>query len=117
MPEIFTIAEQAIIDKASQDLYRYERICAEHSAILRRDLGALTKAQREYKANSKPMGALPCRNEFDSYIEDSEKVLKKDCRTVLEFEAAYKFDRVIANLLFFVATFMWYTLRTLSAGS
>ncbi|KAF8343486.1 hypothetical protein F5887DRAFT_973233 [Amanita rubescens] len=74
MPGTFTIAEQAIIAKASQDLYRYERICTEHSAVLRRDLGALTKAQREYKANSKPMG-LP---------RHSEKVLKKDCRTVLD---------------------------------
>ena len=45
------------------------------------------------------MGFLPRRDEFDRYIEDSEKVLKKDCRTVLEYEVAYKFDGVIANLL------------------
>ncbi|KAF8349643.1 hypothetical protein F5887DRAFT_947384 [Amanita rubescens] len=82
---MFTAAEQAIIAKASQDLYRYERTCTEHSAILRRDVEALTKAQQEYKANSlNPMGFMPCRDEFDRYIEHSEKVLKTDCRTVLD---------------------------------
>lgn len=50
MPKQFTAAEQAIIAKASQDLYRYEKTCTEHSAILRRDIEALTKAQQEYKA-------------------------------------------------------------------
>ena len=118
MPEKLTVAERAIVAKASQDLYRYERTCTEHSAILRRDLGAFSKAYEEYSANSNQLGFMPPRDEFDRYIEDSEKVLKKDCRNVLEY-AAYKLDGVIhsANLLFSEATFMWYMLRTFSAGS
>jgi hypothetical protein len=89
-----TVAEQAIVTKASQDLYRYERICEEHSAILRRDPDGCLKAHREYTANSNSMGFMPARDEFDRYIEESEEVLKKECRTLLEY-ASYKFDGVI----------------------
>jgi hypothetical protein len=83
MSKKLTVAEQAIVAKASQDLYRYERICEEHSAVLRRDAEACIKAHQEYTANSPPMGFMPPRNEFDRYIEESENVLKKECRTVL----------------------------------
>ena len=91
MPKKLTVAEQAIVAKASQDLYRYERICEEHSAVLRRDPDGCTKAHQEYTANSNPMGFLPPRDEFDRYIEESEKVLEKECSTLLEY-ASYKFD-------------------------
>jgi hypothetical protein len=103
------------VAKASQDLYRYERICEEHSAVLScvRDAEACIKAHQEYTANSPPMGFMPPCNEFDRYIE----VLKKECRTVLEY-AAYKFDGSnSANLLFSVVIFMWYTLGSFFAGS
>ena len=40
MPKKLTVAEQVVVAKASQDLYRYERICEEHSAVLRRDVEA-----------------------------------------------------------------------------
>jgi hypothetical protein len=101
MPKKLTVAERAIVAKASQDLYRYERTCTEHSAVLRRDLGAFSKAYEEYSANSNPMGFMPPRDEFDRYIEDSEKVLKKDCRNVLEY-AAYKLDGVIVLIYCFL---------------
>ncbi len=88
MQKELTAAEQAIVDKASQDLYRYERICTEHSAVLRADLEAFTKAYQEYATNSKnPTGFMSPREEFDRYIEDAEKVLKKDCKTALEYAA------------------------------
>jgi hypothetical protein len=117
MPKKLTDAEEAIVAKASQDLHRYERICKEHSAILRRDTEGCDKAYQEYAANSNGFVPPPF-NELDHHIEESEKVLKKECRTLLEY-AAYKFDGSdSANLpLFSVATFMWYTLRTFSAGS
>ena len=102
MAKKLTVAEQAIVAKASQDLYRYERICEEHSAILRRDVEACTKAHQEYTANSPPMGFMPPHNEYDRYIEESEKVLKKKCSTALEY-AAYKFDGVIVLILFSVS--------------
>lgn len=54
MPKKLTVAEHAIVAKASQDLYRYERTCEEHSAVLRRDLEGCTKAHQEYTANSNP---------------------------------------------------------------
>lgn len=101
MPKKLTVAEQAIVVKASQDLYRYERTCEEHSAVLRRDLEGCTKAHKEYTANSNPTGFMPPRNEFDRYIEESEKVLKKECRTVLEY-AAYKFDGVMVLIYCFL---------------
>ena len=41
------------------------------------------------------MGFLPRRDEFHRYIEHSEKVLKKDCRTVLEFEAASRANNIL----------------------
>ena len=85
MPKKLTVAEQVVVAKASQDLYRYERICEEHSAVLRRDVEACLKAHQEYTANSPPMGFMPPSNEFDRYIEESEKVLEKKCRTVLEY--------------------------------
>ena len=94
MPKKLTVAEQAIVAQASQDLYRYERTCEEHSAILRRDPAACMKAHREYTANSPPMGFMPPGDEFDHYIEESEKVLTKECRTVLEY-ASYKFNGVV----------------------
>ena len=63
------------------------------------------------------MNFMPLSNEFDCYIEESEKVLKKECRTVLEY-AAYKSDGSNGvNLLFFVAIFMWCTLGSFFAGS
>ena len=114
MPKTLTAAELAIVAKASQDLYQYEKTCEEHSAVLRRDLEAYTKAYQEYTANSNPMGFMPTRDEFDRYIEESEEVLKKDCKTVLEY-VAYKFDGVI--VIISLATFTWYTLRSFSAGS
>ena len=106
MPKTFTVAEQAIITKSSQDLYRYSRICEERSAILRRDPEACRKAHQEYSANSPPMGFMPPCNEYDRHIEEAEKVLKKECRTAIEY-AVYKFDGSnSANLLFSVAMFM-----------
>ncbi|KAF8808767.1 hypothetical protein BYT27DRAFT_7095966 [Phlegmacium glaucopus] len=84
MPEKLTVAEQAIVAKASQDLYQYERICEEHSAILLRDLEGCTKEHQEYTENSNLTGFMPPCNKFDHYIEESEKVLKKECRTVLD---------------------------------
>jgi hypothetical protein len=38
------------------------------------------------------MGFLPSRDEFDRYIEleESEKVLKKKCITLLEYVTCYK---------------------------
>lgn len=87
MPKELTVAEQAIVAKASQDLYRYERIWTEHSEILQKDLEAYTKAYREYKATSNPTDFQPPLNEVDRHIEDSEKVLKKDCKTLLEYAA------------------------------
>ncbi|KAH9970538.1 hypothetical protein BGW80DRAFT_1329859 [Lactifluus volemus] len=84
MPKKLTVAEQAIVAKASQDLYQYEKTCEEHSAVLRKDLEGLTKAHQEYTANSNPMGFTPPRDEFDHYIEESEKVLKKECKTLLD---------------------------------
>jgi hypothetical protein len=89
----------AIVTKASQDLYRYERICEEHSAILRRDPDGCLKAHREYTANSNSMGFMPARDEFDRYIEESEEVLKKECRTLLDHlhvvHAAYFLCRLL----------------------
>jgi len=82
MAKKLTVAELAIVAKASQDLYRYERICEEHSAILRRDPDGCLKAHQEYTANSNSMGFMPARDEFDRYIEESEEVLKKECRTL-----------------------------------
>ena len=101
MPEKLTVAERAIVAKASQDLYRYERTCTEHSTVLRRDLGAFSKAYEEYSANSNQLGFMPPRDEFDRYVEDSEKVLKKDCINVLEY-AAYKLDGVIVLIYYFL---------------
>jgi hypothetical protein len=101
MPKKLTVAEQAIAAKASQDLYRYEKTCEEHSAVLRRDSEGCTKAHQEYTANSNPMGFMPPRDEFDHYIEESEKVLKKECRTVLEY-AVYKFDGVLVLICCFL---------------
>lgn len=85
MSKELTVAEQVIVSKAAQDLHRYERTCSEHSAILRSDLDAFMKAYQEYKANSNLTDFMPPRDEFERYIEDSEKVLKKDCKTVLEY--------------------------------
>jgi hypothetical protein len=61
-------------------IYRYERTREGQSAVLRRDLEGCSKAHQEseYTANSWLRAA---RDEFDRYIEESEKVLKKDCRT------------------------------------
>lgn len=95
MPKKFTAAEQALITKASKDLYRYEKIAEEHSVILRKDLEGLNRAHQEYTANSPPMGFLPPRDEFDRYIEESEKVLTKKCRTLLEYATCCNFDGVI----------------------
>ena len=81
MPKKFTVAEEAIITKASQDLHQYERICEEHSVVLRRDAEGSMKAHQEYTANSLPMGFIPPRD--DHYIEELEKELKKECKTVL----------------------------------
>lgn len=100
LTDALTDAEQAIVAKASQDLYRYERICEEHSAVLRKDAEACIKAHQEYTANSPPMGFMPPRNEFDRYIKESENVLKKECRTVLEY-ATCKFGGVIVLIYFF----------------
>jgi hypothetical protein len=86
MPKKFTVA---LITKASQDFYRYERIAEEHSVILRKDLEGSNRAHQEYTANSPPMGFLPSRDEFDRYIEESEKVLKKKCITLLEYVTCY----------------------------
>ncbi|KAK2467547.1 hypothetical protein APHAL10511_000402 [Amanita phalloides] len=103
MPKKLTVAEQAIVAKASQDLYRYERTCEEHSAVLRRDLGGCTKAYQEYTANSNPMGFMPARDEFDLYVEESEKVLKKECRTMLDHlhvvQAAYFLCRLLMRMV------------------
>lgn len=33
------------------------------------------------------MGFMPTREEFDRYIEESEKVLKKECKTALEYDS------------------------------
>jgi hypothetical protein len=85
----------SIITKASQDLHRYERIAEEHSVILRKDLDGLNRAHQEYAANSPPMGFLPPRDEFNRYIEESEKVLTKKCRTLLEHATCCKFNGVI----------------------
>jgi hypothetical protein len=42
--------------------------------------------------DSNPLGFMPSCNGFDRYIEESEKVLKKECKTLLEYAAsAYKF--------------------------
>jgi hypothetical protein len=87
MPKKLTVTEQAIVAKASQDLYQYERTCEEHSVVLHRDLEGCTKAHQEYTANSNPMGFMPPHDEFDCYIGESEKVLKKDCRTVLRISS------------------------------
>jgi hypothetical protein len=95
MPEKFTAAERDLITKASQDLHRYERIAEEHSVILRKDLDGLNRAHQEYAANSPPMGFLPPRDEFNRYIEESEKVLTKKCRTLLEHATCCKFNGVI----------------------
>ncbi|KAM6501540.1 hypothetical protein JOM56_001517 [Amanita muscaria] len=99
MSENLTVAEQAIVAKASQDLYRYERTCEEHSAVLSRDLEGCIKVHEEYTANSNPMSFMPPRDEFDRHIEESEKVLKKDCRTVLDHlhvvHAAYFLCRLL----------------------
>lgn len=99
MPKKLTVAEQAIAAKASQDLYQYEKICEEHSAVLRRDSEGCLKAHQEYTANANPMGFMPPRDEFDCYIEESEKVLKKDCRTVLEY-AVCQFNGVVVVLIY-----------------
>jgi hypothetical protein len=101
MPKKLTVAEQAIVTKASIDLYRYERICEEHSAVLRGDVEGFTKAHQEYTANSNPTGFMPPRDEFDRYIEESEEVLKKECRTLLEY-ASYEFDGVIVLIYCFL---------------
>ncbi|KAH9970524.1 hypothetical protein BGW80DRAFT_1329785 [Lactifluus volemus] len=99
MPKKLTVAEQAIVAKASQDLYQYEKTCEEHSAVLRKDLEGSTKAHQEYTANSNPMGFTPPRDEFDRYIEESEKVLKKECKTLLDHlhvvHAAYFLCRLL----------------------
>jgi hypothetical protein len=102
MPKKLTVAELAIVNKASQDLFRYERTCEEHSAVLRGDLEGYTKAHQEYTANSNPVGFMPPRAEFDRYIEESEKVLKKECRTILEY-ALYEFDGVIVLIYCFLS--------------
>ena len=44
------------------------------------------------------MGFMPRRDEFHRYIEHSENVLKKDCRTVL----AFKFDGAIVLISCFL---------------
>ena len=93
---VFTAAERDLITQGSQDLYRYERIAEEHSLILRKDLKGLNKAHQEYTANSPPMGFLPPRDEFDRYIEDSEKVLTKKCITLLEYAIRVSLIKVIA---------------------
>ena len=98
MPKKFTVAEEAIITKGSQDLHRYERICEEHSVVLRRDPEGSMKAHQEYTANSPPMGFMPTNDEFDHYIEVSGKVLKTECRTLLEY-VAYKFDHGVIVLI------------------
>ena len=98
---MLTVPEQAIVVKAFQDLYRYERTCEEHSVVLRRDVESTTKAHQEYTANSLPMGFIPPRDEFDHYNEESEKELKKECKTVLEY-AVYKFDGVIVLICCFL---------------
>ena len=62
------------------------------------------------------MGFMPRHDEFDRYMKHSDKVLidKKDylllCSSMLR-----RCDS--ANLLFSVATFMWCTPGTFSAGS
>jgi hypothetical protein len=55
MPKKLTVAEQAIVAKASQDLHQYERICQEHSAVLHRDAEGYIKANQEY-TKLKPSG-------------------------------------------------------------
>ena len=116
MPKKFTDAGEASITKASQDLHRYEKICEEHSAVLRRDVEEYIKAHQEYTANSPPMGFMPPRDEFDHYIEVSEKVLKTECRTLLE-QVAYKYEVIVLIYYLFVATFMWYALGSFLPGS
>jgi hypothetical protein len=101
MPKKLTVAERAIVTKASDGLFRYEKICEEHSAVFRGDPEGFTKAYQEYAANSNPTGFMPPRDEFDRYIEESEKVLEKECRTVLEY-ALYEYDGVIVLIYCFL---------------
>ena len=97
----FTVEEEAIITKASQDLHRYEKICEEHSVVLRRDPEGCIKAHQEYTANSPPMGFMPPRDEFNHYIKVAENVLKTECKTILEY-VAYKFDGLIVPIYCFL---------------
>ena len=76
--------QQAIAKEASEDLHRYEKTGEEHSAVLRRDPEGYAKAYEEYSANSNKMGFTPPRCDFDHYIQESEKVLKKKCSNLLE---------------------------------
>ena len=92
------------------------KMCEEHSAVLRRDVEEYIKAHQEYTANSPPMGFMPPRDEFDHYIEVSEKVLKTECRTLLE-QVAYKYEVIVLIYYLFVATFMWYALGSFLPGS
>jgi hypothetical protein len=83
MPRL-TPSQQAIAEMASKDLYRYEKTCEEHLAILRRDPEGCAKAYEEYSTNSNKTGFIPPRGDFNHHIEESEKVLKKECTTLLE---------------------------------
>ena len=83
MPRLTTV-QHTIAEKASEDLYRYEKTCEEHSAVLRRDPEGYAKAYEEYSANSNKTGFMPPRGDFDHYIEESEKVLEKECTNLLE---------------------------------
>jgi hypothetical protein len=84
MPKL-TTTQRAIIEKASADLCRYNKAGEEHAAMLRRDWEGYAKVYEEYSARSKhPMGFMPAPDDINYYIEESEKVLKKECTTLLE---------------------------------
>lgn len=82
-----TTRQRAIAEKASEDLYRYEKICEEHAAVLRKDPEGYSKAYEEYTAKSNKIGFMPPHADLDHYIEESENVLVKNCTSLLEYVA------------------------------
>ncbi|KAF9050944.1 hypothetical protein BDP27DRAFT_1373516 [Rhodocollybia butyracea] len=67
-----------------KEIFNYNCIATEHTAVLRQDPNCLAAAYEKCSVNAPPVNFLPLPNELESYISAAEEAALRECVTFEE---------------------------------
>lgn len=87
--------------KIAKEVFEWERLAEEHSAVLRRDPNQMAEAHAQYARDAPPAGSVPPQAQWDLWIENVGQTLNETLSqqdlTFFEYEIPRLFRIVITT--------------------